>query len=185
MQNDLAFLQYRSPFKAICAAALLVVFSFFSCSAVSADQSLSKEKKLKAAYLWNFTQYIQWPGSVVGRKPFLIRICVDGSIDFLQFLQEVVGSKSKFKSQNTVEVVPLDIATGCELLFVSGTKKIEPVPLGHVVIVADSPSVNFPNTAVVFYQNNRKLRFEIDMSVIKELDVVVSSELLKLARIKQ
>ena len=184
MQRMLFCIGHRWPSKTICAG-LLVFFSYLLCGAVNAEQPLSKEQKLKAAYLWNFTQYIAWPDSKVGKLPASIRICVDGSNNFFQFLQDMVISKRDFKGKNTVEVLFLDEARGCEVLYVRQSKKIASISLDHTVVVADSPSVAMPNAAIVFYQKNGKLRFEVDVTIISDLEVVVSSELLKLARIKQ
>ena len=97
----------------------------------------------------------------------------------------MVISKRDFKGKNTVEVLSLDEARGCEVLYVRQSKKIASISLDHTVVVADSPSVAMPNAAMVFYQKNGKLRFEVDVTIISDLEVVVSSELLKLARIKQ
>ncbi len=52
------------------------------------------------------------------------------------------------------------------------------------VIVADTSSIYFPGAAIMFYQENKKLRFEVDLERINTLNVDISSELLKLARIK-
>jgi hypothetical protein len=56
--------------------------------------------------------------------------------------------------------------------------------LDNTVIVADSGSVAFSGIAIKFYREKSKLRFEIDLDKIGALNVVVGSELLKLARIK-
>ncbi len=51
-------------------------------------------------------------------------------------------------------------------------------------MVLSSDQISQQDAAIIFYIAERKLRFEIDLNNIKELNVMVSSELLKLARIK-
>ena len=52
------------------------------------------------------------------------------------------------------------------------------------VVVLSSDQMSQKDAAIIFYIDERKLRFEIDLNTIKKLNVMVSSELLKLARIK-
>ena len=86
--------------------------------------------------------------------------------------------------QHKVKVLPLETVSACELVFVQGVQEAGSVLSDKAVIVADSDSFSFPGTAIVFYKEGRKLRFEIDLKRIRTLKVIVSSELLKLARIK-
>ena len=163
---------------------LISLLSLLLCSSVNAEHSLSKEDKLKAAYLFNFTKFIEWPILAKSERPSSIRICVDGSSAFFEFLEELVANRRVGKLQKTVEVLSLETAGGCELLFVrEGEKKIT-IQLDHTVIVADSVGTAFPNGALFFYVEQGKLRFEIDLEKINSLNVIVSSELLKLARFR-
>jgi len=163
---------------------LISLLSLLLYSSVNAENLLSKEDKLKAAYLFNFTKFIEWPTLGRSERPSSIRICVDDSSAFTQFLAKLVANRRVGKFQKTVEVLSLETAGGCELLFVRGGEKKLTIKLNHTVVVADSASVYFPNVAMFFYVKKSKLRFEIDLKKIKSLNVVVSSELLKLARVR-
>ncbi|MFT5521422.1 MAG: hypothetical protein ACI9IA_002023 [Enterobacterales bacterium] len=163
----------------------LIVFSclLFSVTA-NASTSLSKEKMLKAAYLLNFSKYIEWPGTGKNQLVSTISICVDESPEFIEFLRKMIGNKRFGKMQHELKVLSWDTASECELLYVTESKKFGAVVANGVVIVADSEQLNFPGAAITFYEENRKLRFEIDLNSVKALKVTFSSELLKLARIK-
>jgi hypothetical protein len=154
------------------------------CIFANAQVPLSKEKKLKAAYLLNFTKFIEWPVTGNETEPSTIRICVDESSDFILFFRNMIGDRRFGQRQHKVKVIRWDRASGCELLYVTGIKNIGAMGVDNIVIVADSDKIYFPNTAIVFYKKNKKLRFEMDLSHIKTLNVTFSSELLKLARIK-
>ena len=178
------FVRFNPLFKTMHWAFLISLFSLLLCNTVNAENSLSKENKLKASYLYNFTKFIKWPNLGDDEPSPSIRICVDNSSDFFKFLEQLVSSRRVGELQQKLEILPAETASGCELLFVSeGGKKITR-KLDNTVIVADSASINFPGIAVVFYIEKSKLRFEIDLKKINSLNVVVSSELLKLASIK-
>ena len=159
------------------------------CGAVQAESILSKKDKLKAAYLLNFTQFIEWPNKGIGIPSSSVRICVDGSSEFLLFLNKMAEARNQGMLQRTVKALPLTAASACELLYVkeSDDGKLDFLSLEHIentVIVTDSDKISFPNTAIVFYEQNKNLRFEINLKQIDLVQVTVSSELLKLARIK-
>ena len=54
----------------------------------------------------------------------------------------------------------------------------------EAIVVSDSVDTSLSVAAIAFYTEDRKLRFEVDLQKIRSLDVSVSSELLKLARIR-
>jgi hypothetical protein len=99
-------------------------------------------------------------------------------------LRELASDKRFLALPYAIEVLRLRNAKRCELLYVGRLRTVLDMQLDNTVIVADSGSVAFSGTAVTFYRENRKLRFEIDLDKIRALNVVVGSELLKLARIK-
>ncbi len=160
------------------------IFSGFFCTAVYADSPLSMEDKLKAAYLLNFTKFIEWPATTDMTLPSTIRICVDATPEFLQFLSQLVRDRRVGRLKSKVEVVSHFASSGCELLYLQGKHTPNSLQGGSAIIVTDSDDILFPDAAIVFYTENRKLRFEINREKINALKVTVSSELLKLARIK-
>jgi hypothetical protein len=175
---------FQQLFKIMHWAFLISLLSLLVCNTVNAENSLSKVNKLKASYLYNFTKFIEWPNLGDDKLSSSIRICVDNSSDFFQFLEQLVAGRRVGKLQQTLEILPADTASGCELLFVSQEGNRITRQLDRTVIVADSATIDFPGIAVVFYIEKSKLRFEIDLKKINSLNVVVSSELLKLASIK-
>jgi hypothetical protein len=156
------------------------LFSCFFCTAVYADRPLGMEDKLKAAYLLNFTKFIEWPDTL----PSTIRICVDATPEFLQFLSQLVGDRRVGRLKSKVEVVARSASRGCELLYLQGKHTADSLQDENAIVVTDSDDNFFPDVAIVFYTENRKLRFEINREKIDASKVTVSSELLKLARIR-
>jgi hypothetical protein len=164
---------------------LIIGLTCFSlCCPISAERSMSKEEKIKAAYLVNFTRYIEWPNTGSANLTPKIRICVKDSDGYVEFLRELASDKRFVALPYAIEVLRLRNATGCELLYVGRLKTVLDMQLDNTVIVADSGSVAFSGIAIKFYREKSKLRFEIDLDKIGALNVVVGSELLKLARIK-
>ena len=151
----------------------------------NASVTLSKEDKLKAAYLLNFTQFIEWP--VVGENQSLssIRICVEESAEFMSFLSDMAKGPRFKKREPKVESLIWDTASRCDLMYLTSLKNVDLVDLTNVVIVVNSRDTYFPGATIVFYEDEKKLRFEIDLNCVYSLEVNFSSQLLKLAKIRK
>ena len=163
----------------------LAAFSLlFSAPAIS-EEPLSKEQKLKAAYLLNFTKFIEWPILSEDESIPTINICVAATPKCSQFLSQLVSDRRVGRLQSKVSVIPYLNASNCKLLYIQGKQKFNLAQSKNTVIVADVDNSLSTETAIMFYTENRKLRFEINLEKIKQLQVKVSSELLKLARIKR
>jgi hypothetical protein len=165
-------------------SALILALAWLSWLSVPAAAELPKEDKLKAAYLLNFTRFIEWPNRGTVDEPAVIRVCVDSSEEFLRFLVELVGDRRVGRLRHPVNVSSLDGADSCDLIFLQDARDEITLNLPQAIVVADSADAVLSVAAIVFYTEDRKLRFEVDLQKIRSLDVSVSSELLKLARIR-
>lgn len=148
------------------------------------QSELSKENKLKAAYLLNFTLFISWPEHHSVAAKHSIILCLQGSTEFVQFANELAGGGRFSNEKRLVKVEPLSSADKCDLSYIQQKILNIPSQMQTSVIVADSELVQLDTTAITFFRQHRKLRFEINLLVMQQLDVTVSSELLKLAKVK-
>ena len=152
--------------------------------AVKSENSLERIDQLKAVYLFNFTKYISWPNSRSESTSADIRICVDAPTVFREYLAEVTNNRRVGKSQRSVRVVSLDVAEACELVYLGKAENTLPDTIKNSVIVADATGGDFLGPDIIFYTSDKKLRFEIDLKRLNKKEVFVSSELLKLAKVK-
>jgi len=143
------------------------------------------------AYIWHFIGFINWRDLESDKRPSEIRVCIDGPNNFLAFFREFVGNRRDGDSEKSVLVLQLNTARKCELIYVRHANKKTALKLinaqslgGSNVIVADTSSIYFPDASIIFYIENEKVRFEVNLKKINSLNVDISSELLKLARIK-
>jgi len=154
------------------------------CGHLNAQPSLTKEQKLKSAYLLNFTRYISWPERAESEPHATFQLCLQGSSPILDFMQELIAVSAVKNHRPKVQVSIIEQAQQCHLSYIQ-TELSRPFSvLSGSLIVADSKQLSQPGTAITFFTEARKLRFEIDLQVIQASDFIVSSELLKLARIK-
>ena len=169
-----------SKYKKIGWLAGLLIF----CAQLNAQTMLSKEQKLKSAYLLNFTRYISWPAMPKDEQQASFQLCLQGSSPLLHFMQELVTVSAVKGRSPKVQVVIMEEVPQCHLSYIQSELSEPLSALSGSVIVADSESVAQEIATITFYTEARRLRFEINLQTLQTSSFMISSELLKLARIK-
>jgi len=169
---------------------LIVPALFFAALPSRAQSGPATEYQVKAAFLFNFAKFTEWP-SEPDQAPFTIAILGDdpfgSGIDDL-FLGKTVRDKKiavrRFSGVQQIEA--------CHILFISRSVSKD-VPavlaalrengLSGVLIVGESPGFAKNGGMIGFYIEGGKVRFEINQKTAESEGLKISSQLLKLARI--
>ncbi|MEH6712811.1 MAG: YfiR family protein [Paraglaciecola polaris] len=146
-------------------------------------QELPKERKLKAAYLLNFTKYLTWPEGKINDRETAFRLCVNSDPSFFAFMQALVVKYNQSNAERKIALSHVNNATHCHMAYLQ--TPVEPFlpQITRAVIVLESLDVQQSNSAIRFYTQANKVRFEFDLAQLANVQVKASSELLKLARI--
>jgi len=167
------------------AAALLVALLALPFRA-SPDSPVG-EYQLKAAFLYNFARFIDWP--VRGRaNPGELNLCILGDSPFGSDIDPING---KTVGQATLRLrrVQIDGVGSCQILFIAGSEsshlerdsaRLRGLP---ILSVGDSTGFSERGIAINFYIEQSKVRFEINIDAVQRSGLTISSQLLKLARI--
>ncbi len=159
-------------------------FLFCGLANVALSQIREGESNLKAAFIYNFTKYIDW-GKSNTEKEFVIGII--GTSPISTPLTEIALSKTVNNKEIVIRYFekPEDI-TYCHILFIpkkisfSLNSILEAADKGTITI-SEAPGLAERGTAFNFVIVNDKLKFEINMKSIYQTGLRVSSQLLKLA----
>jgi YfiR/HmsC-like len=140
------------------------------------------EYEVKAAFLFNFLKFVEWPPSP-GGTPWVI--CVLGHDPFGDVLDETV--RGKIVNGRRVEVrrySRISDVKGCNILFI-GRADYEragtPVQPG-LLTVGEAPGFLKSGGVINFYLEDSRVRFEIRPSVAHAAGLQISAQLLKLGR---
>lgn len=163
-----------------------LIACLISASVAHAQENpvLTKKDKLIAAYLFNFTKFIEWAES--GPKDFQteINICLQSDSVIWGFIRELVQGREVGNKKLPVLIKPLDEQIRCDIAYFEKTQELFPENLQEVLIITKDISIYPGVAAISFYEDKKRLRFEVNMNEINSLKLNVRSELLKLARIK-
>jgi len=147
----------------------------------------SRGQKIKAAYIFNFLRFVQWPAYVLpeGGK---LNICVLGPDKFGGALQALEGRQVKGRAITVSFHSEFDQIESCHLLFVSALSKdglpkvlAAARPL-NILSVSDVDDFSSLGGMIQFVSWRNKLRFEINLGAAEKSDLKISSELLRLAK---
>jgi hypothetical protein len=148
------------------------------------------EDQVKAAYLFNFAKFIEWPPEAFETADSALNFCTLGRSPVVDELDSSMLGKSINRHAIAVRHLrgPEDIK-GCHLVFLaaSAVKQQQKLVLAAkgspMLLVAETPGFAQAGGTINFYSKAGRLLFEVNISAAENAHLKVSSKLLSLARI--
>ena len=174
----------------IVAVASLAALVPRSVAGQTSEGLVSREYPLKAAYLYNFANYVEWPASAFPTADAPFTIGVLGSDPFGAILDEVAATK-KVRDRRIVVLrfAHADQVKDCQILFIadSVSKSQRAVAMARLVnlpvlVICDSGAENGPGEVIHFVTENNRIRFTVNAALAKQADLRISSKILALAK---
>jgi hypothetical protein len=151
-----------------------------------------KEYDLKAVFLYNFTQFVEWPPEAFqdDSSPFIIGVL--GADPFKKYLEETVrdevvrNRKLIIQHYSRVE----DIKT-CHILFISQSeaKQIAQILDGlknrSILIVGETEGFTRLGGVIGFATERNKIRLRINLTAARAANLTLSSKLLRIAETEE
>ena len=179
----------KNIFKGSISACLMVLLFLLSSNQAVHTQP-SQEYQVKAVFLYNFTQFIEWPESSLPEETTPLVIGILGKDPFGAYLDETLRNE-KIKNHPLIvqRFKTMDEITTCHILYINIDEKnqlksiFEGLKFKNILTVGDA--VNFAKNGgmIRFYTENNKTRIRINLSAVKSTDLIISSKLLRLADI--
>lgn len=172
------------------AVAVLGVIAALILACLAVPQTpASREYEVKAAFLYHFAQFVEWPEEAFKDANGLLTYCTIGDDPFRGSLDaslngRTLGARS-FRALHFKQ--PQDIQ-GCQVLFVGAEqKKFLPAILASVkgksvLTVGESEHFVQDGGMIGFVLEENKIRFEINLEAAQKARLKISSRLLALAK---
>jgi hypothetical protein len=146
------------------------------------------EYQIKAAFLYNFAKFVEWPPAAFANATSPLVIGILGENPFHDDLAQMVRTK-------TVDNHPLLIqeyrsakeATNCHILFISTSEKdrlseiLKHLKGASVLTVAEMDQFTEGGGMINFVLKGNKIRFQINNDAAKSAGLKISSKLMSLA----
>ena len=155
----------------------------------AADDTFS-EYEIKAAFLFNFAKFIQWPDNAIDENPDVFEIGILGKDPFGKALDRIVKDEKVHERKVIIKRSdsPSDLRN-CFILFICSSEesKLKNILSGlkesPVLTVGDMSNFAQAGGIVGFYMEKKKVRFEINLAAAAQANLNIRSGLLKLSRI--
>jgi hypothetical protein len=148
-------------------------------------QTEAEESNLKAAFIYNFTRFIEWEPAAIADE-FVIGVIGTSSID--EPLEEI----SKTRTVNTKKIIirhfeKIEDLDNCNILFIPKAVKvpiqeiIAKTEKKNILLISEKQGYASKGSSINFVIIDNKLKFEANMKAINSAGLKVSAQLLKLA----
>ena len=188
-----AFMRFPHPspgFVSACLRARLGLILAGLCFApqLPAQTQPSLEYQVKAAYLMNFTKFVEWPAAAFPARDAPITICVLGDDPFGPALDRIVeGQNVNGRPIRTRRSVPEANPQGCHVVFISQSERtgmeqiVSRLRGSGVLSVSELPGFADAGGMIEFLLEEGKVRFHINPAAARAAGLTVSSRLLGVA----
>ena len=146
----------------------------------AAAQDVPLEYQVKAAYLYNFVKFVEWPETA---RTGPLNICLAGRNPFGNLLAETIKDETIDGRPLTSRVI-LEPEPDCHVLFVpEGASSAYLRAARHMptLTVGETPDFLQQGGVIAFVADGRNIRFAISAEAAEQANLQVSSRLLKLA----
>jgi YfiR/HmsC-like len=158
-------------------------------SLAQAPVNPSVEYQVKAAFLLNFTKFIEWPTNVFSSEKAPIIVCIFRYDPFGSALDEIIQGRSINNHELLARrISELGELKKCQVAFVSQTEEkhlpeiLNGVKGTSVLVVGEGEGFAERGGGIQFFFENNKMRFAINVDAVERARLNVSSKLLALAR---
>jgi hypothetical protein len=166
-----------------------VLAAGFLVSITRAEESDSREYKIKAAYLLNFAKFVEWPTNRFPTPATAIKVGVLGKDPFGPDLERTIGGRMiGGRKCEILRTDDLDTALSCHIIFISSSERkqlpaiIEKLHHGNVLTVGEWEQFTQQGGVIRFYLYENTVRFEVNAQAAEKAGLRVSSKLLQVAK---
>jgi len=171
-----------------CAVSAIAIYLLF-ISRCGLAQEQPTEYQIKAAFIFNFAKFVEWPAAALPKSTSPIIIGVLGENPFRDNLEKTIHNK-------TVDDHPLLVklfrsvaeATNCHILFISSPEAprlpqiLKTLQGASILTVGEMDRFTENGGMINFVFDGNKIRFKINNEVATRAGLKISSKLLNASR---
>lgn len=166
----------------------LLLFCGFPFWTYGAETPSTPEYQIKAAFLYNFIKFVEWPPQVARETNAPIVIGILGQDPFGNDLESVIAGKRVNDRPIAIKRLGASSPEFCHVLFVSSSERrrltqiFQELQLSPTLTVGDNLEGFCQAGGIInFVMEAKKVRFQIDNQAAERRGLKISSKLLRLA----
>lgn len=171
---------------------LTALLTMFSMSSYAYAREEPSEEQVKAAFVFNFAKFVEWPTQSFQDEKSSLNLCIAG--------QDKVEAALKLLDQREVQNHVLKIislneeinqvkAKGCHILFIARSEKnrqvqwLSAVEQQPILTVADNLDLVKQGGMISLYLEAQRVQFVVNQSSTQNNGLKLSARMLQLARV--
>jgi hypothetical protein len=163
-------------------AAVLVVSALMAAGAAALATS---EYQLKAVFLFNFAQFVEWPPEAFDESTSSLNVCIAGNDPFGSELEAVMQDESVGGRPLVVErLADVEAAQSCHLVYVNQPEPqlretLQKLRGKPVLTVGETQAFMESGGMIRFNMDGKKIRLTINPKAADDAQLRLSSKLLR------
>jgi hypothetical protein len=177
------------PLAKVLAAGQLFLLLFLLIARQAETAEAVPEYQVKAAFILNFTKFIEWPAGAFADSKAPVVLGVVGQDPFGGYLDQMLtGKQAQGRQLQLKKIEHGGTCSGCHLLFISSSEAgriqeiLRSVGGGGTVTISDIPDFESQGGTIRLFITGQRVRFAINTEAPASASVKFSSQLLKLSQ---
>ena len=165
------------------AALLIGVVILLPCMSIAEVED--RQYKIEAAFLYNFFNYITWPGFLSPQALKQPTICLHNNDPVEPYLDYVQQKRSDERQIRIKEIDEGEKATDCQIVFARDptAAEIQALVSQHVLVVSEPANVKDDDGMIELIRDNEHMRIRINQPLLEKNKFQISSRLLNIAEV--
>lgn len=158
-------------------------------AAESEAKNAAREHQIKAAFLYNFAKFTDWPEIVFRDGSAPLRVCILGHGSFLDGIESIAGKNVHSRQIAISSLGRVDETDACHVVFISETEEQNlPDILDHlsqrpVLTVSDISGFAAAGGMITLKTVDNRIRFTVNLYAMRSGALSLSPQVLRLADI--
>ena len=154
----------------------------------AAQRPDTSETAVKAAFLYNFTKFVEWPDAAFAQPSTPFVVCAFADEAFRKELNGILANEQVRDRPITIAPASLEDPRGCHLAYFANAeverqvKMLEAVKRSPVLTVGEGRRFLEHGGLIAFMVENDRVRFAISRRAAVAAGLNISSKLLRVAR---
>jgi hypothetical protein len=167
-----------------------LAWGFLSVSGCRPAQAQAPaEYEIKAAFVYNFAKFVQWPAAAFAQPQSPLIVCLLGDDRFGPALDAIDRKTAQGHEVQVRRRVGLNDARSCHILFIAQSERarvgnvLGAVSGFPVLTISDIDQFAEAGGVIGLYEEDNRVQFAINLEQARAALLQINSQLLKLAKI--
>jgi hypothetical protein len=177
----------KTLFTVLILVMILAIMPAFHEPGVHAQSA--QEYQVKAAFIFNFAKFVEWPPDALVDKQAPVVLCILGKDPFSDAFEPLKKRTVEGRRFTVRQISSVQDVERCQMLYISTSEKdrlpqiLKTVRNRHILTISDIKGFSKEGGMITLVRDQEKVTMEINLDIARQADLKISSQLLKLATI--